>query len=195
MHLNLDDLLAVRDGCAGSDAAAHASSCSECAAEVARLSAVRDALTALPAERPSRDLWPAIVAGATARRQRRRLLWTGWTAAGLAAAFTIAIGVRGAIEAYTEAKLARQTQALVSESQRLERTLHASEIRGRVMNGRTAGTVAQLEDRIAYIDARLSQAEGRAVASPEVFGLWQERVQLLDALVSVQSSGTTYVGL
>jgi hypothetical protein len=171
------------------------SSCPECAAEVARLSSVRAALTALPDERPSRDLWPAIVAAAATGRQRRRLARVGWVLGGLAAAFTIAIGVRGAIEAYGEARLARQTQALVSESQRLERALHTSEHRERVMNGRTAGTVAQLEDRIAYIDARLSQAEGRSGPSPELYGLWQERVRLLDALVNVEASGTTYVGL
>jgi anti-sigma factor RsiW len=195
MHLNLDDLLAVRDGHANPDAVAHAASCPECAAEVARLSAVRDALAALPDERPSRDLWEAIVAGAAARQQQRRLLWSGWVAAGLAAAFTVAIGVRGAIEAVAEAKLARETQALVSESQRLERALHTSEGRARLMNGRTAGTVAQLEDRIAYIDARLSRSQGGKAPSVEAVGLWQERVRLLDALVSVETSGTTYVGL
>ena len=195
MHLNLDDLLAVRDGHADPDATAHAASCRECAAEVARLSAVREALAALPDERPSRDLWGAIVAGAAARRLRHRLLWTGWTAAGLAAAFTVAIGVRGAIEAVAEAKLAHETQTLVSESQRLERALHVSEGRGRLMNGRTAGTVVQLEDRIAYIDARLSRAQGDRTPSVEAVGLWQERVRLLDALVSVETSGTTYAGL
>jgi len=195
MHLNLDDLLAVRDGRSDADAAAHVSSCPACAAEVARLSALQDALTALPDERPPRDLWPAIVAGAAARRERLRLLRVGWAVAGLAAMFTIAIGVRGAVEANTEARIARQTRALVSESQRLERALHASEGRSRVMNGRTAGTVAQLEDRIAYIDARLSRTESGRAASAEVVGLWQERVRLLDTLVSVETSGTTYVGL
>ncbi|HVN75583.1 MAG TPA: hypothetical protein VMT19_04645 [Thermoanaerobaculaceae bacterium] len=195
MHLNLDDLLAVRDGGAGPEAVAHAAACRECAAEVARLAAVRDALAALPVERPSHDLWPAIAARAAAGQHRRRLLWMGWAAAGLAAAFTVAIGVRSAVETYHEARLSRQTQALVSESQRLERALRSSEHVGRVMNGRTAGTVAQLEDRIAYIDARLSQAEDKRAPSPEVVGLWQERVRLLDALVNVEASGTTYVGL
>ncbi len=195
MHLNLDDLLAVRDGHAAPDATAHVSSCPECAAEVARLSAVRAALAALPEERPSRDLWPEVVAAAAAGRQRNRLLWAGRVAAGLAAAFTLVIGVRGAIEAYTEARLARETRALVSESQRLERALHASEQTSHVMSGRTAGTVAQLEDRIAYIDARLTGSTADRKPSPEILGLWQERVRLLDALVSVERSGTTYVGL
>jgi len=195
MHLSIDDLLAARDGHAQPEAAAHVASCRECAAEVARLAAVRDALAALPAERPARDVWPAIAARAAARTQRRRLLWAGWTAAGLAAAFTVVIGVRGAIEAFAEAELARQTQTLVSESQRLEKRLQKSEQRGRVMSGRTAGTVAHLEDRIAFIDARLSRAGSDRVPSSEVLGLWQERVRLLDALVNVEASGTTYAGL
>ncbi len=195
MHLSIDDLLAARDGCARSEATAHVASCPECAAEVARLAAVREALAALPVERPARDLWPAVVAGSPARGPRRRQRWAGWAAAGLAAAFTIAIGVRGAVETIAEAKLARQTQALVSESQRLEQALRSSEQRSRVMSGRTAGTVANLEDRIAVIDTRLSQAGGSRAPSREVLGLWQERVRLLDALVSVEASGTTYVGL
>ncbi len=195
MHLSLEDLLAVRDGHAAPDAAAHAASCAECAAEVARLAAVRSALAALPEERPSRDLWPAVVAGAAQRRRRRRMLTLGWAAAGVAAAVTVVIGVRGAIESYTEAKFARQAQVLVSESQRLERTLRAAGSERRVMSGSTAGTVAQLEDRIAYIDSRLSRAGGARTPSPEVVGLWQERVRLLDALVSVERSGTTYAGL
>jgi uncharacterized protein YdcH (DUF465 family) len=55
--------------------------------------------------------------------------------------------------------------------------------------------VVQLEDRIAYLDSRLSRAEGERFPSQEILGLWQERVRLLDALVSVEATGTTYVGL
>ncbi len=195
MHLSLEELLEARDGRARPEAAAHAASCRECAAEVARLAAVRAELAALPLETPARDVWPAIAARAAAERQRRSLRWAGWTAAGLAAAFTIVIGVRGAVETVAEAKLARETQALVSESQRLEKALRTSEQRGRVMSGRTAGTVAQLEDRISFIDGRLTRAGSDRAPSREVLGLWQERVRLLDALVNVEASGTTYAGL
>ena len=195
MHLSLEDLIAVRDGEASTDTVRHSASCPECAAEVDRLRSLREALAALPDESPPRDLWPAVKARAAAERQHRTWIHVGWVAAGLAATFTVAIGVRGAIEAYAEAKLARQARVLVAESQRLEHALHASERRGRVMSGRTAGTVVQLEDRIAYIDARLSRAEGERFPSQEIVGLWQERVRLLDALVSVEATGTTYVGL
>jgi anti-sigma factor RsiW len=195
MHLSLEDLIAVRDGEARADSARHAASCPECIAELSRLRSLREALAALPDEPPSRDLWPVVKARATAERQHRIWIRVGWVAAGLAAVFTLLIGVRGAIEAYVEAKVARQAQALIAESQRLEQELHASERQGRVMSGRTAGTVVQLEDRIAYLDSRLSRAEGERFPSQEILGLWQERVRLLDALVSVEATGTTYVGL
>lgn len=195
MHLSLEELLAVRDGTAGADPAGHVASCPECTAEVARLAAVRAALVALPEERPSNDVWPAVVARAASERERRVWRRVGWIAAGLAAMFTIAIGVRGALETFAEAKLARQTETLVAESQRLEKALRSSERRERVMSGRTAGTVVQLEDRIASIDAQLARAGNDRYPSRERIGLWQERVRLLDALVSVERSGTTYLGL
>ncbi|MGD1146655.1 MAG: hypothetical protein ABR961_01735 [Thermoanaerobaculaceae bacterium] len=195
MHLSLEDLIAVRDGEACADSALHVSSCPECTAELNRLRSLRQLLAALPDEPPSRDLWPAVKARAAAERQRRAWIRVAWVAAGLAAVFTLAIGVRGAIEAYAEAKLARQAKTLVAESQRLEHALRASERQGQVMTGRTAGAVVQLEDRIAYVDSRLSRAGGERFPSQEIIGLWQERVRLLDALVSVETTGTTYVGL
>ncbi len=195
MHLSLEELLAVRDGVAGAASAGHVAACAECAAEVKRLAAVRAALAALPEERPSNDVWPAVVARAAGERNQRMWRRAGWIAAGLAAMFTIAIGVRGALETYAEAKLARRTETLVAESQRLEKALRSSERRERVMSGRTAGTVVQLEDRIATIDAQLARAGNDRYPSRERIGLWQERVRLLDALVSVEKSGTTYLGL
>lgn len=195
MHLSLEELLAVRDGEADAGAVTHAASCPACRTEVERLRALGAALSALPAQAPPRDLWPAVRARAAAQRQRRGWIRFGWAAAGLAAAFTLAIGVRGALEVLAEARLARRTQVLVAESQRLEQALRASERDGRVMNGRTAGAVVQLEDRIAGIDAELSRARSDRYPSREVVGLWQQRVELLDALVGVESSGTTYIGL
>jgi hypothetical protein len=195
MHLSLEELIAVRDGVAGAESAGHVASCAACAAEVDRLEAVRKALAALPDERPSRDLWPAVAARAAGEREHRMWRRAGWIAAGLAAMFTIAIAVRGALETYAEAKLVRQTESLVAESQRLEQALRSSERQDRVMSGRTAGTVVQIEDRIATIDAQLARAGNDRYPSRERIGLWQERVRLLDALVSVERSGTTYLGL
>ncbi len=196
MHLSLEELLAVRDGVAGAavgrarrvlrrSAPPRSSAWRPCARRSPRC----------PRNDPSNDLWPAVVARAAGERERRMWRRAGWIAAGLAAMFTIAIGVRGALEAYAEAKLARQTETLVAESQRLEKRAPLVRRRERVMSGRTAGTVVQLEDRIATIDAQLARAGNDRYPSRERIGLWQERVRLLDALVSVEKSGTTYLGL
>jgi hypothetical protein len=195
MHLTLEELLAVRDGEATTDAAAHADSCPECTAEIARLRAVQRALAALPEQESSRDLWPALRTALVSRRHHRRWVLAGWTAAGLAAAFTLAIGLRGGLEAWHEAKIARQTRELVATSQRLEQQLRISDSGGRVVSGRIAGTIVQLEDRIGLVDAQLNRVGSDRVPSDNVVNLWQERVRLLDALVSVQTSRTAYVGL
>ena len=110
MHLSLEDLLAVRDGEPGADAAAHAASCPQCAAEIERLRAIRTGLAALPEQNPATDLWPAVRAGLQASRQHRRWVVGGWVAAGLAATFTLPIGIRGGLEAWHEARRARETK-------------------------------------------------------------------------------------
>jgi anti-sigma factor RsiW len=195
MHLSLEELLAVRDGEASAEAVSHVASCPTCAAEIARLRAVQHDLAALYEERPQQDLWPALHSAIASRRRLRRLVLAGWVAAGLAAAFTLAIGVRGGLEAWHEARLAQETKQLVAESQRLEQLLRSPDAAGRVMSGNTAGTVLQLEDRIALIDAQLARAKSERYPSQDVVSLWQERVQLLDALLSVQTTRVAYVGL
>jgi hypothetical protein len=195
MHLILEELLAVRDGEASAEAASHAASCPTCAAEIDRLRMVQRELQALSEERPQHDLWPAVRSAIASRRRLRRLVVAGWVAAGLAAAFTLVIGVRGGLEAWHEATLARETKQLVAESQRLEQQLRSPDAAGRVMSGSTAGTILQIEDRIALIDSQLARARTERYPSQDVVNLWQERVQLLDALLSVHTTRVAYVGL
>jgi hypothetical protein len=195
MHLSIDDLLSVRDGEASAAAAAHAASCPECTAELARLRALREELAALPEEAPDRDMWPAVRAAASAGRHLRRWVRAGWLFAAAALLFTVLMGVRGGLEAWREARLARHTRALVAESQKLEQTLRTVEGGGRVVTGRTACTIAQLQDRIALIDTEINRSGGARTSSQDVLKLWQERVQLLDTLVNVQATRTAYVGL
>jgi hypothetical protein len=195
MHVSLEALLALRDGEADTAVADHVAACAECAAELERLKGIRESLRALPELAPEHDLWPAIRAAAAGERSRRRLLRAGWAAAGLAAAVSLLVGVRGAVEAMHEMKTAREVRSLVAESQRLEQTLRTSGGEGRLTSGRVAGTIVNLEDRIAVIDARLAPNRNESLASGEALELWQERVRLLDALVAVQSTRETYVGL
>ena len=99
---------------------------------------------------------PPCGAELAARTQRRRWAFAGWAAACIAAAFTLVIAVRGGLEAWHEAQLARQTKVLVADSQQLEQRLRTHGGAGRVVNGRTVGTIVQLEDRIAVVDAQLA---------------------------------------
>jgi hypothetical protein len=75
---------------------------------------------------------------------------------------------------------------LVEESERLERLLAALPSR-RVLAGSTAGTIAGLEDRIAFVDAQLSYAAARDLAPTYREALWGERVELMNALIYVRS--------
>jgi hypothetical protein len=195
MHLSLEDLLAVRDGEATAEAADHAASCPECTVEIESLRSVQRGLAALPEEPPAQDLWPALRAEVAARRQHHRSVLAGRAAACLAAAFTLVIAVRGGLEAWHEANLARETRELVATSQRLEQRLRTYGGASRVVTGRTAGAIVQLEDRIAAVDAQLGRVGADRVHSQDALALWQERVRLLDALVSVQTTRTAYVGL
>ena len=76
--------------------------------------------------------------------------------------------------------------ALVAESEMLERLLFALPRHEGVVRVGAAGTIAGLEDHIAWIDAELSA--GEALGADPIYRqtLWQERVSLMSALVDVE---------
>jgi hypothetical protein len=85
--------------------------------------------------------------------------------------------------------------SLVEESARLERLLAEMPEQRPVMTARTAGTIAGLEDRIAFIDEQLSYvAAGGGLAPPEQRALWGERVDLMSALVHVRYAQAQQTG-
>jgi predicted anti-sigma-YlaC factor YlaD len=194
MHPLLEDLLAFRDGDAAADVAAHLETCRECHAEVTRLTAMQRELLALPALEPERDLLAAVVEATHRQRVNRRLAAAGLAAACLALAFTMTTAVRGGIEAYREAKIAREARSLIAESQRIEGELGVVGDSRALLSGRKASTIADIENRITAVDARLASI-GKGRPSQEAVQLWQERVHLLGALADVQSTRTSYVGL
>jgi anti-sigma factor RsiW len=195
MHASLSELLELRDGASLPEVAAHLAGCPTCAAELERLRDVRDALRALPADPPDRDLWPAVLAGARAQASRRRWRRVGWAAAVLAAVVTVVAGVRGTVETIREARAAREAHALMAESEQLEVQLRSLQRRDRVMSGLEANMVAELEDRLAVVDARLASAPRGDTSDEQTIDLWGERVRLLDALVDVHRTRAAYAGL
>jgi hypothetical protein len=91
------------------------------------------------------------------------------------------------------AELARVKQ----QSATLEQELERYDPDGRVTSGRAAALAAALEDRIAVIDGELTRLDPPATqAGPaELVELWQQRVDLMQQLVSVRVTRATYVGL
>lgn len=194
MHLSLEELLEVRAGRGPREAAQHAATCPSCAEELAGLVAIRAALVQLPAQVPGRDLFPAVLQRWEAERGWRPWRRTAAAVAGLALVVAAAVAAWGGIAAWREARTVRRAQALLLRSAALERELGRYRS-GNVLSGRAARTVMEIEDRLARIDGRLARVRPSRVPTHDTLELWQQRVQLLDALVAVHAARHTYAGL
>ena len=193
MHCTMDDLLALRAGEGSVWARKHAEDCAACRAELDALYQRVAQLKALPALRPPRDRWSIVRQAARTEHNRRRRTWGGW---GLAAAAALAgallvpgLGSNGTLQA--ELSMAK------NQSATLEDQLQKYDVDGRVLTGRMAAQVAELEDRIAVIDgdlARWGTVKPQA-QDAEIVQLWQQRVDLMRKLVNARLSTARYVGL
>jgi hypothetical protein len=76
--------------------------------------------------------------------------------------------------------------ALVAQSAELERALIRLPAPRAVMRASTAGTIARLEDRIAQIDQELMFSTAAGVESGQQATLWQDRVEVMNALLQVR---------
>ena len=193
MHCTMDDLLALRAGEGSAWARSHAEACATCRAELDALYQRVAQLKALPARRPARDRWPAVREVVMAGRRRRRERWGVWSVGAAAAVAGLLVFHPFGIRQADAAELARVKQ----ESATLEQQLGRYEPDARVMSGRAAALAAALEDRIAVIDGELAQlgpaqAQGRPA---DLVTLWQQRVELMEQLVSVHVTRAAYVGL
>jgi hypothetical protein len=189
----MDEMLAVRDGEGTSWAKDHAATCDVCAAELFRLEQVRAQLKALPVMTPPRDRWTMIAA--RVKDERRALRVRGVTgmmaAAGLAALVLIAVRPAGGDKASEAAALDRA----MARSQALEQTLNALSPETRALSGDAASAVAELEDRLARIDARLADPTAWRGNPGRAAQLWQERSGVLSALVDVHVTRVAQAGL
>jgi len=151
-------------------------------------------LKALPSLSPHRDRWPVIREGVLAARRQRRVKQVRWAALALAASVATVIAVRGVEDRRLAAANTGDVQQLVSQSQQLEQTLRDLEPQGRVLNGAAASAVADLEDRIAAVDARLGSGAPSA-SREEMADLWRRRVDLMQGLVNVHVTRAAYLGM
>jgi hypothetical protein len=191
----MSELLAVRDGEGTAWARAHADECAFCREELDMLYRRVAALRALPAHRPPRDRWSVIRVEAVRERRGRLLRRVGWSGLAAAAAVAVLLGVRTVVP-IGPAPAVGQTEldGLMAQSRTLEETLRNYDPEGRVLSGRAAGIIADLEDRIALVDAGISQMTTRGGAREDLIGLWRDRVDLMSALVNAHVTRATYVG-
>lgn len=199
LHLTMEELLAVRDGDrsepAFASAALHLEQCATCRAELDALHQRTARIRALATVAPATDQFPAIRARLVWAQQRRRRLFSF---AGMAAAAALVLAVVGQdLIAPPALDAEDQIATAISRSQALEQELHEWAPDSRVMDGRTALVVIELEDRIAAVDARL-QAVARLDRQERLereISLWQERVGLMNALVDVHLTKANNVDL
>ena len=199
-HLTMDALIALRDDDRSEpgtgSAMQHLAACLACQAELHRLHQRTARLRALPLLAPNRNAFQVVQQRIVAERRHRRSRTIGTLGLAAAAALIIAVIGRDLVHpARLDAE--QQLQTEITTSQQLEQTLHAWNPDERVMDGRTAMVVIQLEDRIANLDAELASSrklEGRARVRREL-ELWHQRVGLMNALVDVHLTKASNVGL
>lgn len=193
MHCTMDDLVALRAGEGSVWARQHGDACATCRAELEGLYQRVAQLKALPARHPARDRWPAVRDAVLAARRRRRERWGVWSIAAAAAVAGLIVFRPFGTGNVAYAELARVKQ----QSATLEQELERYDVDGRVTSGRAAALAAALEDRIALIDGELTRLDpaDSAVGPAELVQLWQQRVDLMQQLVSVRVTRAAYVGL
>jgi anti-sigma factor RsiW len=190
-HGTSEELLALRDGEGSAWVRQHVAECAACAAELERLEQVRSQLRALPTFAAPRDRWPVVERAARGERRRRRLSWSAGMAAAAAVAALSFVALRHSKGAPEDAAL-RQAMA---ESAAMEQMFRSLQPDDQALTGKTAGVVADLEDRLAQVDAVLNDTTMVRVDPDRVAQLWRQRAGLLSALVDVHETRATYAGL
>ena len=191
MHCTMDDLVAVQAGEGSVWSRQHLETCSACRAELEALYQRIAQLKALPARRPARDQWPAVLETIRGHRRGRRRRWGVGSVAAAAGVAALLVFRPFWSKSADGADLARVKQ----QSATMEAELERYDPESRVMSGRSAALAAALEDRIAAVDGELARAGPTEPRSADLLKLWQQRVDLMQQLMSVRVTRASYVGL
>jgi hypothetical protein len=201
MHARIEHLLSLRDGePVAADVSEHVKVCPICIGELQRLSALRAEMHALPQFEPPAMAWDRIRQTIPERRGGLRLRKIGLAAAAAAAITLMTIALIAGqsdrrsigaaaelVEAETPAQQAiPHVDELVAQSQQLERLLRKLPQRPRIERVSTAATIDTIEQRIQWLDFRLSSAPEADLSEEQSRQLWRERVELMDSLVKVR---------
>jgi hypothetical protein len=195
IHCTMEELTAIRGGTGSSAAIEHLNDCQECRDELDRLHQRVANLKALPLARAPRDRWPEVQQQIVAERSRqRRRLW-GWTSAAAAASVALLFGVSEVVPHLGAApdEEARYV-ALIEEAQNREFLLRRLDPESRVLDGRTATAVVAVEDRLMMLDNRLAEARRAQMSAGQMITLIEQRIRLIDELMRIHATKSTYVG-
>ena len=149
-------------------------------------------LSRLSGFEPPASGWAGVVAARDGRDARLDFgITVALGAAVLAVAAGLGIWLQSAQRALAGGPAAEAAGPVVvaaemrAENERLERLLAALPER-HALRGSTAFTVAELEDRLALVDDRLSRIVLEPNAPERAEALWQERVGVMNSLVQVR---------
>ena len=194
MHPSSDQLLAFRDGEDPPEVAAHVASCPACSAELERLDACRVALRNLPPLQLAGDVWPDIRARLS-EPNPLPVVGIAWAAVLIVLlSISFVVLMRQAPPAEDPVVVRERQEAkgkiepLKQKSRSLESVLTAYRSRSQVLSGRTAGTIAYLEDGLTIVDLQISLLQTQDAEPDKLLRLWQERVKLLSALVELNAT-------
>ena len=219
MHASIEQLLSLRDDDVVDDGLKqHVHSCALCLERLDELVAVRDELRRMPVMGPQHNRWPKILEAAglgKATAGAKRKTW--FAGVGLAASVLLASvvvisqrpfdtspgdviasdnnsPVSAQVDDVADDRQPRkwtteEIEALVARSQRLEQTLSAMPRRPSVKRASTSDTIMGLQQGIAMVDYQINY--GSNVMTPKQSQrLWQQRVDLMNSLVSVRYAET-----
>lgn len=199
-HLSMEQLIALRDDDRSEPGMAlardHFHGCAHCQHELERLHQRTARLRALPTLVPGVNEFPVVRERIVVDRRQRRWRSSVVATTALAASMLVLFAARDMARP-ERASAQQQLADAMARSQQLEAELRAWNPDARVMSGSTAIAVIDLERRIADLDAQLEQAPrlDAHVRTARELELWRQRVGLMDALVNVQVSNATNVGL
>jgi hypothetical protein len=199
MHLQLNELLALRDGKGTAESVRHVERCDACRAELEELRATATALKNLPSFAPPIEAWAEIRQRVVSRRRRSAGLRFALIAASLLAVAAVPLltqvgNSRDAVKPAGNRETRVVVEYLSAASRELEQVLRDPSLQSRVLSPQRAAMIVELEDRIALVDMALARQADQEPGERAV-ALWSDRVELLDALVTARSGEPPEVGV
>jgi hypothetical protein len=189
MHADFHELSEVAEG--RREAGRHLRSCDDCRSRLYRLRSVRDGLGSLAPLAPPASAWAGAQARLERRAERRAQAPTPAAYAMAASLLVIALTAllftgrpQGSPEPPPVDAVPVPLDGLVAQNARLEAYL-ADLPQPRTTRVGTAYTVAAIEDRLAYLDDRITAAALEPNAPEVAEDLWRERLTLMNSLVRV----------